>query len=364
MIIQLDDATIGNRENEEWFYDSLELLMICYSEGNHIIVISPKSVMSLLSDSNITGSTHFRLKHYSYHFAKESKQYLKCVKFITKIVPCDSREYTYKDNENNSFVTALRLDKFKRTQNIQPTSLLCENQSDTNVYNMMGYYYIKKMKIDNVFRIKCDPKSGGGDTTHQTFEQIYCAYDNYCLCFLDSDKKTPKHDVGQTAKKVLKIANAEDVNLRCKVYVLSNALELENILPSQFYSKIYGDNENLITNQFKKKEKTAIRYFDFKKGIHCKSIQANDEKAQYWKKVLGISFEPTCFSDEKFEKEIKCQIVPGFGGKILENFNEFCDKEDIISIIFASDTYIQRQWNIIGLYVTSYCCGTIQKRAI
>jgi hypothetical protein len=101
---------------------------------------------------------------------------------------------------------------------IQKTFFLTENLSDATFYRRVAKIYLRWKKLKGI-KIIFQPQLGGGATTARTYQLIQDRQEHFCLCFLDSDKKSPNSPLGETAKAVKRI---DDLNKPlCEYFVIN-----------------------------------------------------------------------------------------------------------------------------------------------
>ncbi|MBF01263.1 MAG: hypothetical protein CMP77_14990 [Flavobacterium sp.] len=360
MILHISDQLIKKRNKQENFNDFILNIMLAYKEGKHVIIISPISIRKLIFDKKIGEYTKQLLNSYNSH-NKASLSLLQHFGVIIKIIPKNFKEKVYSKISTKVEIRQIHMDKFVDTVNIQSTILLGENTNDSKVYNLIAEYYRLKNNL-NFLKVSCREQMGGGDTTAKQYKHIYNSGKEFCLCILDSDKKLPQNDYGETAKKVKSFHHSQiNFNYKCQYFIL-NKLELENYIPEKFYIKNFECVEtNRIKYNFQKINKlrdlnyNATNYLDFKKGLKSFKQEDNEAINKFWYNVLSKSKILWIPDDSN-------HYIKGYGDKILDGFIE-CEHSEIFEQV-DNDSYIKREWLELGKSISSFIFGSIIRRAI
>lgn len=361
MILNITDKLIDNRSKLDNFYTFFENIMIAYKESKHIICISPKKVIELLEDNNISDSTKKLLEHHKYH--SKSYNLINIKSFFNLIINIvEKEEKLYKEDEIEYRDIVYR--KFLDTSSIQKTILLGENSDDIPIYEIFVKYYQSKNNL-NSFKVIYNKRGGGGHTTKQEYENIHKEGDNFCLCLLDSDKRYPSQTkYGDTAQAVVeldyKYRKQNNLNYKIGYYVLQ-VLELENCLPREFYLEKYTTKTHIFfqIDEIMKKDTSFRKYFDFKDGISCKARFDETKNQITCKAHLKDYFCPIIEKENIYKDGI---LLEGFSQKILKDFIDF-DINKLINFI-DNDSFVNDYCNDIGKYISSHVLVPQTLRAV
>ncbi len=361
MILNITDKLIDNRSNINDFYVFFENIMIAYKESKHIICISPKKVIELIEDDNISSSIRELMKHYRSHSKSYNLTNLKIFfNLIINIVENEEKLYVDDDVEYRD----ISYSKFLDTSSIQKTILLGENIDDIPVYEVFVKYYKSKNNL-NSFNIFYNKRGGGGNTISREYETIYSEGENFCLCLLDSDKRYPTQtNYGDTAQNVVdldkKYKKQNNLNYKIGYYILK-VLELENCLPKDFYLRQYVDKNHVFyeIDKIMQKDNSFRKYFDFKDGISCKAKFDDIKNKIECKAHLRDYLCPIIEKQNIFRDGI---LLEGFSSKILKDFIKF-DINDLMNFI-DNDSFVQCYCTDIGKYISSHILVPQTLRAV
>ncbi len=365
MIIIISEDLLEFCDSDPNFIDCLEMLMLAYIEGQHLLVIAPKVAKRLSGDSRFSERTSKSLKYYFIHSACESQTILKYFSCAIEVVPSFFEECCYFNPINNTHIRQIKSSAFTDSANIQETVLLGENLSDAYLYEIIGDYFIKEIGLNNI-SVRCERLGGGGNTTHQLYEEIYKTRNKICVCFLDSDKKSPSSPIGDTSKTVKSFhAKEKNKNLKCSYHISYDFLELENILPLTFYINNFDfpDNEpNCNRYPIKTLSSEAVLFFDFKNGVYCRKICGEQPHQKYWRKQLLFECFDKCPNIGNHDDCKNSKLIGGFGSDILEKFMSYYKSNEVGDLIDSSSLEIF--WFEIGHVVANWCSGQKKIRAI
>ena len=366
MLFIINKDFIEDRNIDPYFYEFLDILMLAYQEGNHLVVMRPALASCLIGDNKVYDKTKKILMHYYNHTAKQANNYLNYFNVSVEIISSLKQRSCYSDIDTRNEFRQMKSSDFIKSVNIQHTILLGENNTDSIVYKMFGQYFLDKNRINSLY-INCSNQAGGGSTTHQSYQEIYEANDRFCLCILDSDKKTPDSSIGNTAKKVVIFhEKGGNTNLRCSWLISEKVLEIENLLPSQFYLDEFVDdvNKSNIYKSLKDLEGIACNFFDFKNGVKCIRLHNDLAYAEFWNGLLKINCDDNC--EYEFEDKDCCSIkaIKGYGAKVLDQFVIYASKNNLVNVFDNEDDFFSEEWTKMGSQIASFCCGDNAKRAI
>lgn len=346
--------------NEESFSKFMRYLMLAYTEGKHVVVIEPLHVKKILESNILDDYTNTCLRHYSNH-NKASLSFLRLFEKVISIVSSGSLARCFSDFYTHTEYYEIRIGEFLDSSNFQRCILLGENGNDVMIYAKIADYYRTYNNLN--FSLSYKSQTGGGSTTVKEYETIYNNKEEFCFCILDSDKRTPTTAIGDTAKAVRKFHNSLDsgINYKCHYHIL-DVLELENILPLNFYKKeleSVGEKKGILKKiqKLKSIEEDSILFFDFKEGLRSFSSYVDKEDfIKYW---CGLVLQSKMSCDDQVGENY-C-YVKGYGDSILKTFLELSD-EEICN--FISGDINESYWLEIGKKISSFIFGGQIIRAI
>ncbi|MCO5936530.1 hypothetical protein NAF17_13375 [Mucilaginibacter sp. RB4R14] len=360
MVFYLDDVLIEEGPKDDRYYDFIQTIMMAYKEGKHIVVISPRNVVKLISDGSVDETSKFYLKHYLAR-DKEALGWLTIFNVIIRVIPINEPESFSTEIETKTEIRSIKFSTLIDTASVQRTILLGENGNDSEVYALFAEYFRAHNKLES-FKVVYKRQTGGGSTTVKEYKTLYEKAEEFCLCILDSDKSTPNSELGDTAKKVKEFhesASSTLPNAKCH-YVILNALEVENLFPHEFYKSTYKSKEfnetHLRLEKLQKKCPDAIFYVDYKKGLRTFEKQMSHLLNDYWYGIIQESSLQTIWhNDNHF-------YIPGYGHNVLSNFVEY--KADEIFEYLNVNPSLQKVWLDMGQTISSFILGRTVKRAI
>lgn len=121
-----------------------------------------------------------------------------------------------------------------------PPVLLCENLVDCKLYgDKIARFYDFNISIGLTQVLLSNRRyhSGGGSTTHATYEKFKNDGLDFCICITDSDRRCPKDGVGPTAKFVANV----DAKYRSPLvsHMIIDMYSAENIVPIALLEDIF-----------------------------------------------------------------------------------------------------------------------------
>lgn len=368
MLFLIEEEIVNAKD--ELFLQCLDVLLLGYIEGNHLLFIKPKTVklINRLYSEKMDERTRNLFIHYEENFMVESKVAYNLMNHVIKIIPTKEKEETVSTPERA--IRCLHTTNFLRSSNIQKTVLLGENSDDGDIYEIMAKEFIKKQAIGKAIKVQCKIENGGGNTTAPTFKRKVEQKEELCLCILDSDKKYPTDPSrGETARRLAREVRNQ-LTPKYHYYVEDRCRELENMLPESFYQHQYGNDINKKgilpkLKMLKEAEERSSLFFDMKKGLKCFDVTRcldTKKKDPQWSFLNNNDFgDPPCDTQQcTIEKTVACNIVDGFGTKILEHFISFynnAESDQVQTILSTSNQHLAEIWKEIGNLVLSWCCG-------
>lgn len=217
---------------------------------------------------------------------------------IVKIIEEDSRgifseEIEY--NKKNITIFTVPLKEIEK-ENFERVHFLVENIKDYNIYLKLSEILLEKRKM-SFFKLDFYPDNGSGNEIGVQYNSTFVNKKNIGICVVDSDKKYPNSDYGNTFQKLYKEIKESQKNKRIifKLLELKNQREMENFIPlellkylckSSFYDKRKFNNILFdIRGEY-------YNYMDLKEGLPLKDFINDNKFYNFWKesfkgKVLG-----------------------------------------------------------------------------
>jgi hypothetical protein len=365
MLIYIDPS-IGKLAREHKLTDegiqALENLANCRKYGFHI-VFSDRRTLESIYESNILSeraSTIYR------RIFSDLVSQNKIFDLVNVYVCVHSRDNEIKrvDYGGKSRID-VPLSFLDNQARLNRTMLIVEFIRESYIYSRIGEYYISKNKL-NGFAISYMPINGGGGTTDQVYGEYQKTGDNFCLCFVDADKKYPGDSIGDTA---LKVMNIDDSSKPLSYQSIIDAMEIENIVPIEIYEEIVGNDKgrlSFVETIKKLKESTdprSIFYYDIKKGIKKGDFifNQNIEYTKFWSSLFrefGV-FDASCCKKNGCQKSKQCKefIAKEWGSTAMPDAIGMLQKKvDTQLARYVSGNH-ELEWNKIGKLVFDWCCG-------
>ncbi len=350
MLIEIDESILKEVErNSKDVFKSLDLLAQCTREGHHLVYAEIKllRVLSLINElSDDANATYAALIN---RMAMLKKVKANISDYIVCYIDSESKGIFKKDS-----AVWIPLDWFDSSIKIQPTMLVAENDSDCELYSVIGKLFSATKNLPTGISFVDMP--GGGNTIGLIYKKRQCTVPTPILCIADSDKSCPNVDFGPTAKKVE--FNYDPKNLLSKYEILPVRM-LENLLPIKFYKELYGevpdkkDGIRFLEELSKDDKLTDVRkYIHFKNGICYEKIAKTDKPAKlaYWNSVETDL--------RKISKVIKGdKVMPSFGSKILEHALDYFSRGNNI-LDFKDDEFTSEYAYEISAKIYSWGCAT------
>jgi hypothetical protein len=372
MLLVLDDS-LKNALDQNVVLEALENIALGRREGKHLIFSNRKTLESFKNCSSLSTRTRqVYLKLYTqFPELPHPQTFVRRVEVVALDSGLSSRM------EGHCKVISIPAHYFCDSALIQKTLLLTENLDDATFYKTIAEIYLRWKKLKKKITILLDPYLGGGSTTVTAYKLIQNNQERFCLCFLDSDKKSSSSPFGNTAKNVVAI---DDPNKPFCEYFVIGVREIENLIPTRLYSEISSGDPNRMAgvNFLERLEKSTLtearKYLDIKKGLKLGEILSASSNTPFstdWLNglndlyPLAISISKTCLNDQVCLKSENCDciITTGLGDNILKTVVEQIEKPTQYQlrepkIAKMVDQLLKPEWEKIGEIITAWCCGT------
>ncbi len=373
MLLVLHDS-LANALDLNTVLEALEMIALARREGKHLVFAKRDVLKSLLNCSALSKRTR---QVYSKIYAQlaEMQVYLQTFTRRVEVIALDTGLSSRL--EKHCKVISVPARYFCDSALIQKTVLLTENLDDATLYQTITQIYLKWNKLKGI-AILFEAYAGGGSTTEKAYQLIQDKQERFCLCLLDSDKKSPNSPLGNTAKDVKKI---ENTNQPLCEYFIVGVREIENLIPTQLYSTVSSGDVNRMpcVHFLEQLEKTSIaearKYLDIKNGLKLNEILQASKNSPFSKdwmnwlnnvSSLNIKYiKKTCLKNKAClkGKNCDCIITTGLGDKILEAVIKVIetptkDQPTQQKIVEMVDPLLKAEWEPIGEMITAWCCRT------
>lgn len=364
MLIEVGDDIISRAKNDDPVaINVLEQLADAYRFNKHIIYLSYKQLDSVYKIKNLNSfykSIYERLHNNMASFIGPLK---------TKITFSAIISYADPNNPNQLWVNPAShnvMELYKETH------LLVENLLDADFYDYVVLYYQNGNKVKRDCNICYYALQGGGDTIKDVYKREIKLGKHFCLAIVDSDKKYPDGECGQTSKGLESI-HAAEIPFNCRYYRMQDVSEIENLIPISVI-KLCG---NLASNSVFKYN-LPLEFFSFvdmKKGFAFCDIN-NDRMYNYFGNFFSTNAKlredfkicVECISDNNnrycINEDIrnKCRkitfVMRPFGANLLANLlnNKNCIAKFKNIKMWDLSSEQQKEWNEIGKMIFEWCC--------
>ena len=359
-----------NNIDDEEYIDFLTILAYSWKAGEHLVFAS-KDVLDFLSTWEPLGE---RVRAIYRKIRSELPQLKSYYDFFTVQIEVVSNDIAAsRMSRGRVEVIRIPVQQFSNISGLQRTILLTENQQDAIFYKYIAQAYIAKRRVRvNLHYIT---RGGGGSTISDEYQEIQNAQNALCICLLDSDKKSPEHRNGNTAKGVEQV---NDPDALLTDFFIIKARDVENLIPiPAIWEVIHGNSQELaatvIETIAKGEESDALLYLDMKKGLKLGEILLEPRSAfsTYWSQIYSLirhlivqqiscDDEPRCRS----VNECDCIVVPPLGDHLLVQVNQYFEKLTAHKIAELVDNKLWPAWDEIGALVTAWGCAGHQRSAI
>ncbi len=277
-------------------------------------------------------------------------------------------------SSRNRFSEFVELDSFASGTLTTPTTILSENNDDVKYLVHFGNFLIRNKQINGV-KISAKAVLGGGNTTAKIFKQYTIDRSEFCLCFVDSDRKYPNASFGETANKVSGILQNTFAN-----YIITPRREIENYIPHYVLFACYANDCNkkqsvdildaLLTNNLT----DALRYIDIKEGLDRYTFMRHSADPNFLKFYAGFISHPslshlfttsTCTNSPcKKCKPCVSVYIRSLGSHVLSDALKYIN--DIENNIFhcGPDQELATEVLDFGQQILNWCCGLEQDAAL
>lgn len=276
---------------------------------------------------------------------------------------CRSKSYIFINASTN-----------ERLEVYEESHLLTENLLDGEFFEYLVDQYVKTKGVS--WPICYMPQMGGGSTLAKVYEMEINRGQHFCLAILDSDKKWPTAQKGETWDKVRKvdkecylgdgISSDGKYAYNCGYYVMEEVRELENLIPTEVLLSMQTVQNNTLLSMG-----IDLSFHDMKEGMLASKVKKGHYQSylqtvytSYSQILKYIDFladyRDAFYSSSKdgFEKACgRWKLSEGMGSKIMEqvliNASEELKKADFTKLTAPQ----QHEWTNIGKTFFEWCCS-------
>lgn len=290
--------------------------------------------------------------------------------YATSTIPENITEYvviTYRDTQekenDGKTIRHVSYNQLKTVENFHKTVLACEDLNDCEFYAYIAKWFIRSICKKNL-HIEFDKEHGGGGNTYRVVNQKLLE-GKFTLCITDTDKKYPKDSsMTEDFKHCQEIKGMRYKFLPINVHEIENLIPLNyiDIIGKRIEDKHLPKDANFIQGKksfdYLKGKDELLRFFDYKKGIHKKDIEGNQDYKNYAQECYqlnkdymnkGLAFNSFLASLSK-----DGIVYPGLSKRILTDILNLI-KEEEGRLIVKLVPFQEEEWKRIGQTILNWC---------
>ena len=374
MLIVLDDSIesiVRTNNLTEGQSSALQDIASSIRRGRHALTALSFGVIDELSKSEcLSDSTKDVYVDIYKRWSQHKDLHKKVSKRLLVGVFNEDKELRIERNGN----IPMNLESLNKFDLLEGTALVLENQNDDVIYKFIFKSIVHKIMKKN-YTAYWEIHHGGGNTTGDVYSRIQEKNNTkMVLCIVDSDKKFPDNGYGETANKVKKANDKENI---FSDYHVIDAHEVENLIPLSLYYEFMetissddsiDDNISLldIYNKMYDTEKDFLqRYFDYKNGIQCKELncsknkidpQFKDDFKNNWLSIVNYiaPIKLKCNYKECNKPGCEEHILPILLKRIRrKEIRDYIKNKKPIELDSRDPLY--KEWNIIAKQILDWC---------
>lgn len=379
MLIQITDRLVALAEVsgplQQKAKEVLEFLDITHRLGKHFIFIGQFHLFDRIRQLGIRADSLVDLES-SYTFDKQIAD-----TFRWRVEINDSPQ-SYRDD--SAGVITISLNDIPHFQLYSDTFVIGEHLNDVIFFEQVLSYYMMK----NSYSISTSFHKilGGGSTTSEVFKHEQSLKQSFVLCISDSDYAFPGAALGDTAKAIKKVWQANSVDAFCSYYYhFKHVGEVENLIPLSLYHQYCNRCSEDMLDKCNKIERVvkdnpnSFHYIDLKEGISAHTIDKHSRSRYFfdWLKPICPDIEssyladkeeienhvPPYGSEDKKKKMKSVKYLSGMGHSILDNVLKNFTKEDVLKAMSADASDQQKEeYEQIGSLLYNWCCAREKTR--
>lgn len=363
MLLFLDENFVAEiLNNNPSAISAVNLISLGRKHGKHMLLSDRENLKQIrdcvyINDDTKRVFTYLFENYPTFAFIKDK------LSFYVKIV--DGVNHMFLNQSANVNVFELSYDYIQEINIVTETIVIGENQTEINFYKFLSNYYKNNHGLNSV-PVCYNPTMGGGSTTHIVYSSIQQLERNFCLCFVDSDKKHPTANVGDTLKAVKKIDDS--AKLLSHLHAL-NSREIENLIPLSILEKVCKEDVNhksgfdALNKIVQSKNKKDILFLDFKNGLSIRNYRKISDvtlKTFLDNLLINSDLYDRATLDEIYNPENEPELeilIQGLGANILDRTITYLCKNELTEPEFDFEEQ-QIEWTILGEKFTNWtCCG-------
>ena len=286
--------------------DVLLLMAIAARSGKHIVSVPclkekaiVKALLEVIPKPYIEGLRRVESIHYILSsLKKELSNYA--------VLSYDRRPV------NDSRAIIVNPQKYKNFEAHVETQLLTENLMDASFFEYIIHYFMRMHQLQA--RYCFHPLMGGGGTTADVLHKEIERGQYFCLVIVDSDRKTPDSDYGETATRVIQEMDGEKP-FHCSLYIMKKVMEVENLIPITVIKDTFGQRGDFDAYMM------CPSFFDLKKGLTLDALY-DDNVYDYWKNRF-------CDAQTLFQQRNQAKTV----ANSRKQYREYIENHDLKKVL-------------------------------
>ncbi|EJF4092845.1 hypothetical protein DFX34_RS14260 [Vibrio parahaemolyticus] len=346
---------------------SFENIISAHRDRNHVVYCNRKIARKILNSNLLSLSGKKALLEIN-ESSREYKEASKEISVVSHII-FDKEDYIGNVKTEKQTVIEISYDYFMCNLRTRPSTLIPENDSDFELFNIIGESYLKSCS-NHHFGIKFEKNCGYGSHTFKVYSD-YKSQNRFALCIVDSDSKYPGAPLGSTARPFLNLGFSVENTVEAKLLTVREAESLlpDDVIESALVEGNYSAGMVDILEKVKKLDQDSKgifrQYFDHKDGISLK--QALQPKlVGFWKPHFAqertLPVKP-CYKSNICDDCGSCIKLEGFGERILENSLNTMARSNKRNLITRLSGGIKEEWESIGVKMLAWGCIPSPRRA-
>lgn len=364
MLLFIDKTFVQDiLDNNQLAISAINLIALGRRQGNHF-VLADRNNLKLIRDNKFINADTKRVFTYLYENYPSFAVIKNKLTFFINITS-GLNKMTLK-NIGSANICEISYDYFQDLKIATETVVIGENQSEINFYKYIAKYFKEQVGLASI-SLKCQPRMGGGNTTRVVYSNEQSQEKTFCLCFVDSDKKYPQANIGDTLKAVKKADKAD--KLLAQYYSL-NVREIENIIPLNILEKVtcHDVNHEFGYNTLKKIIESDnykdVLFLDIKNGLSITNYRRiKDVNLKSF--INTICTNADLYTQEQLDEFLKVEkeddietkiVIQGLGSNVLDRTIKYIDEYPNTKPSFDFNEQ-KDEWCRIGeIFVNWTCC--------
>lgn len=255
----------------------------------------------------------------------------------------------------------------------QDTVLLCENELDGRLYQLVGEVYLCRRRELRGLQVQCRVRGGGGSTTSGHLSSIS---GEFFLCIVDSDRRHPTDSIGRTAEDAQAAFAAASPRLG-ELYVLP-LRAAENLLPYRVVEEL-SSIDATSRDRFRalaQSDCAQLLFFaNLKKGMllsEALRLPHRSPQRVFWMSMASKATSnmhgcaKACLASASCadEEACSCWLVPRLGERALRHAVTYLEYGSSRKAAEAVSGHVEEAWEHLGSVVAAWCCAATPHRAL